>query len=559
MHTRAPDWLHHTQRHKPLILITLDRWCISQFAMLRSARAGASAAMDLSALLQPLPDWEASSSPQKPLQQLPSDGVRTQRQQPSASSPSHIIRLHRTGSFEVERVQSPSPSSSRHVHRDEHTVMQTTAELDAEDAFWCERANNVAKMWHTTAGTPTASTTAAAAAAGQPINTKQQQQQSSLTLDATGTRATHIVNETQLSPQPAASPFETYATGDSHMNTGSVRFDSVNGSQIRTAHIDAFGLPNSEAHRQHDDMYNHNSQRLSLRSSGNRGTMQSRCDQHELVPALLHAVGAMMSSLKNTLASDSAQQLNTSTATAALDSTTDTISYFVNADAIKAHIQAVQAMCLRAKRNVHNSDEFTQCVIDVSETCCSAVAESINSIHNERQQSAVLLKKCQAQMAQLHIANQKAVKEAVKQERFNAAAKAASLSKHSSDNEAILQDKLTQLQQQLSAALTSTDATTKQLRHDLAAATAREHSLQEQLQRLETDQTDTIAEAIRTQKAAMERKAAQDVDTMRTAVQKLREQAESERQSIRRDMNAKLAETQHKHKTLYGKQKLKLL
>jgi hypothetical protein len=68
--------------------------------------------------------------------------------------------------------------------------------------------------------------------------------------------------------------------------------------------------------------------------------------------------------------------------------------------------------------------------------------------------------------------------------------------------------------------------------------------LQDQLQRLETEQADTVAQAIRIQKAAMERKAAQDVDTMRTAVQKLREQAESERQFIRRDANARLAETQ---------------
>jgi hypothetical protein len=512
--------------------------------MQRSARAGATATMDLSALLQPLPDWDASPALEEPAQhQPPSDGARTQqRQQPSAGSPTHIIRLHRTGSFEVERVQTSSPSSSRrHILVDERTAMQASADYDEDDAFWHERANNVATMWHTTtAASP--SSNAAAATTLQTVDPKQQQQ-SSLILDAAGTRATQMVNETQPSPQPAASPFETYATGDSHLNNSSVRFGSINGSVLKSTPIDAFGLPSSNGHRQHND-HMYNSQRQSLRSSGNRGTMQPRRDQHELVPALLNAVNAMMASLKHALASDSVQQLNASTATAALDSTTDTASYFLNADTTKGHVHAVQAMCLRAKRNVSCHDDFTQCVIDVSEICCSAVTESINSLQNERQQSAVLLNQCQAQMAQLHIAHQKAVKEAVRQERFNAAAKAASLSKHSSDTEATLQDKLTQLQQQLNSAQQSTDATTHQLRHELAAATALEHELQEQLQRLETEQADTVAQGIRAQKAAMERKAAQDVDTMRAAVQKLREQAEIERQSIRRDANARLAETQ---------------
>eukprot|EP00953_Heterococcus_sp_UTEX-ZZ885_P023919 13116-Heterococcus_DN1.PRE.3 len=513
--------------------------------MLRTARADATAAMDLSALLQPLPDWDASPPLQKPAQQqqLPSDGVRMQqqqqRQQPCAGSPIHIIRLHRTGSFEVERVQSSSPSSSRHILVDERTVIQASADYDEDGAFWHERANNVATMWHTTTVASPSSNAAAAGATLQTVDATEQLQ-SSLIIDAAGSRATQIVNEAQTSPQPAASPFEIYAAGDSHLNSSSVRFGSLNVSHLKSTPIDAFGLPGSNGYNQHnDDQYI--SQRQSIRSS--RGTMHPRRDQHELVPALLNAVHAMMASLKHTLASDSAQQLNTSTATAALDSTTDTASYFLHADTTKGHVQAVQAMCLRAKRNVSYNDDFTQSVIDVSETCCSAVTESINSVQNERQQSAVLLKQCQAQLAQLHIANQKAVKEAVRQERFNAAAKAASLSKHSSDTEATLQDKLVELQQQLNAAHQSTDATTQQLRHELAAARAREHEVHDQLQRLETEQAETVAQTIRTQKAAMERKAAQDVDIMRTAVQKLREQAESERQSIRRDANARLAET----------------
>jgi hypothetical protein len=395
--------------------------------MLRTARAGATAAMDLSALLQPLPDWDASPSLQKPAQ-LPSDGVRMQqqqqRQQPCAGSPIHIIRLHRTGSFEMERVQSSSPSgSSTHVLADERTVMQASAGYDEDDAFWHERANNVATMWHTTtAASPSSNAAAAAAAATLQTVDATEQLQSSLIIDAAGSRATQIVNEAQTSPQPAASPFEIYAAGDSHLNSSSVRFGSLNVSHLKSTPIDAFGLPGSNGYNQHkDDQYI--SQRQSIRSS--RGTVHPRRDQQELVPALLNAVHAMMASLKHTLASDSAQQLNTSTATAALDSTTDTASYFLHADTTKGHVHAVQAMCLGAKLNVSYNDDFTQSVIDVSEMCCSAVTESINSVHNERQQSAVLLKQCQAQMAQLHIANQKAVKEAVRQERFNAAAKAA--------------------------------------------------------------------------------------------------------------------------------------
>ncbi|KAG5182185.1 hypothetical protein JKP88DRAFT_319329 [Tribonema minus] len=169
---------------------------------------------------------------------------------------------------------------------------------------------------------------------------------------------------------------------------------------------------------------------------------------------------------------------------------------------------------------------------------CSSVEGAVSALRRGHKRETLLLQQCQAQLRAAQRSARRAIRDAVKQERFNAAAAAATATAARIESESVLRAELTALHEKLAL------ATGGGARLDAAAADRELQACRAQLDEQQRSAAEALAQALSLQRAELERKAAADVAAMRGAVERLRAQVEAERAALKRDFNARAARAQ---------------